>query len=831
MPVAADPTDLTVVEAPGGRVLVVTHENGHLTHFRFDERWNVATGRTLVFGSALAVAGADLDGDGFPDLVVCNDVPATANDVITVLLGRASGDFAPFRDFAAGVQPVGLALDDLDGDGHVDAAVTLTDDHISVLYGVGDGTFEPAQSVPLGGRPHPRVRIADLDQDGDRDLVVQVGKHITACLNRGDRSWRLELTEIPYRHEWDAPWDVVASSLVGDPLPDLALARENGIRIYRNTGGGRFELESSVSSGRVYSLALGDLDGDDLDDLVLGRSQRLGRVRRQSDGGFAELFDAPSAQRPRRLCLADLNGDGHLDAATLDTYDGALAIHPGDGTGELGRTRRFDPSAAGAMIQSGSFDFDGVADVVVAEPTTWSFYRGHSNGLVRVSGPYRLPGHTEQILVADLTGSDALDVLAVSRSFDTEYRAVLQVFEGDGYGAFTPLDTVVAGFRLNGAAVGDLDGDDQTDVVVSQHGSPYRLLVFHGGPTGLRRGPDLPVGERPNRITVADIDRDGDQDIVVAHSASLLSVARQEDGVFRVDQWPAPDGIVDLAAVDLDGDAGMEVVTSGSRGIAVFDDDMSYATVFDGNTGDLHVADLDGDGRVEVLARMHTTASIALFEPGNWTRTEWGVGATTLFFPTFTTGDFDGDGRTDIATSDGVLLLGAHDATTPVLPGAIDVRVDQGTVTLRWHLDHEVGLAIVERSRDGAAWTEIARARPSRPGVLEIVDRPPGGARWGYRLRADGDTETVTTWVELPETSVLRAVTPSRRVIEFETSMQGPARCELVDVAGRVVIARDLTIAGRSTLEGVQALRPGVYFLRVIQGSRSATQRIVFLRD
>src|SRR5262249_36292780 len=84
-----------------------------------------------------AVAAADVNGDGVPDLVVTNDF---ANNV-SVLLANGDGTYQAAVNFSTGMHPVSITVADFDGDGILDLVVANAESgDVSVLLGKGDGT-------------------------------------------------------------------------------------------------------------------------------------------------------------------------------------------------------------------------------------------------------------------------------------------------------------------------------------------------------------------------------------------------------------------------------------------------------------------------------------------------------------------------------------------------------------------------------------------------------------------------------------------------------------------------------------------------------------------
>jgi len=131
-------------------------------------------------GSSLtAVAVADLNGDGKPDLVAANG----GDSSLGVLLGNGDGTFKPAVTYASGAfDPVAVAVADVNGDGKPDLLVTNLcasgcdnifppQGSVSVLLGKGDGTFRNAVTYASGGYFSFSIAVADLNGDGRRDIV------------------------------------------------------------------------------------------------------------------------------------------------------------------------------------------------------------------------------------------------------------------------------------------------------------------------------------------------------------------------------------------------------------------------------------------------------------------------------------------------------------------------------------------------------------------------------------------------------------------------------------------------------------------------------------
>jgi uncharacterized repeat protein (TIGR01451 family) len=116
--------------------------------------------------SALAVG--DVDGDGYPDLVVTD----LADSTVKVLRGNGDGSFGTATSYAVDPLPASVVLAHLHGAGNLDLAVASTaNGTVSVLPGNGDGTFGTANDYAVGTEP-TTLLAADINGDGNVDLVT-----------------------------------------------------------------------------------------------------------------------------------------------------------------------------------------------------------------------------------------------------------------------------------------------------------------------------------------------------------------------------------------------------------------------------------------------------------------------------------------------------------------------------------------------------------------------------------------------------------------------------------------------------------------------------------
>ena len=123
-------------------------------------------------GVVTGLAVGELDGDGFPDVVVASSPSASpASSFLATLAGLGRGALGMPVAFAQGSAPAAPVLGDLDGDGRAELLYDSESAWVLVLSrNAGDGTFVAPQRLALAESP---VAIVDLDRDGRPDLVAR----------------------------------------------------------------------------------------------------------------------------------------------------------------------------------------------------------------------------------------------------------------------------------------------------------------------------------------------------------------------------------------------------------------------------------------------------------------------------------------------------------------------------------------------------------------------------------------------------------------------------------------------------------------------------------
>jgi hypothetical protein len=202
-----------------------------------------------------AIAATDLNSDGKLDLVVmhnigCYTAPCTAADSITILLGNGDGSFQTPSEVDVGTGPFAMAVLDLNGDGIKDVAIGGGNTELSILLGVGNGTFvqQPVVTLVPGGDLFSAcndIGVGDLNRDGKQDLVVPLGNGEGNAILIGNGNGTFQVMSRIQIDETFAPLHVAVADYNRDGLLDIARTMGDGtnglMQIMNGNGNGTFQ--------------------------------------------------------------------------------------------------------------------------------------------------------------------------------------------------------------------------------------------------------------------------------------------------------------------------------------------------------------------------------------------------------------------------------------------------------------------------------------------------------------------------------------------------------------------------------------------------------------
>ena len=555
--------------------------------------FDVATD-TPAGGSQRGVAAGDLDGDTWPDVIVCN----ISNYRIEVLLNDQAGNVSQFSDLYLDSRPLAVATGDFDGDNIPDAAIACGGSGNEVVIALNDGAGNftaheqspGVNSIAVGGEP-AWIAAGDLDGDSDLDLVTA--------------------------------------------NTDTSL-----VSILINDGSAHYTVMSELNTtNQPDCVQLADMDGDDDLDIVLAHDAgaSVSVILDVVPYGFTTFALTDTANSAAGPVLVDVGEDsrGDLDAivGSRSAQTPEFRVHLGDGAGGFGEPIVYSLDAAVRALAGGDLDDDAKADLALClnSNEVAVFQNDSSGNFIEAWRSAPLDQVPMVIRIGDLDGDTAPDLAIV-------YNGVLGVFYNQGSCQFGGFQSFSSGSSTQDIALGDIDVDDDLDVLAASADSGFFRNDGSGGFTEYK-----PLGIDADLAAIWN----GFRSVLVSiPSSDMIWVKRNVvdgDEVFYAYHHaagPAPTGAI---AASLQGTIGEDILVADETAGSVFVYRYSVGPGGEVLTGPTPYAvgpnpqgvaagDMNGDGFLDMVTQ-------------NGTRDQLSV---TLQVPPPCVGDLDGDGKTDV---------------------------------------------------------------------------------------------------------------------------------------------------------------------------------------
>jgi hypothetical protein len=714
-----------------------------------------------AYPASLAVG--DFNGDGKLDLAAAEgglfNTPALHN--VAVMLGNGDGTFQAAREFdtGPGSAPNDLVARDFNGDGKLDLATAdYGSGGVSVLLGNGDGTFGPFQFFAAGAHPN-FLSAGDFNRDGRLDLAVDDGvSTVSVLLGSGDGAFQ----QPPRVATGSNPVFATAGDFNRDGRLDIVVANSgsNDISVLLGNGDGTFGPQDRIAVGDQPSyVAVGDFNNDGRLDLAVANSGSgdISVLLGRGDGTFLPQTRYATGNQPTVVIAIDVDGDGRLDLVVNPGGDDpAVLLNNGDGT--FRAIRAFSPYNPPIGLFPGDFSGDGWR-IMIAEATgsavSWDFNgdgrpdqvsvnastNDVSVSLANADGTFvpaslLASGRYSTPLVADFNGDGTDDVCEINSAGEILYRQGRPKEPG----TFDPP------IKINpGSPARDL-------AYVVTAGGPMLAAVDDGSDTvslyrwtrdGFVKTASLATGRLPAQIGAADLNGDGQDDLVVRNagdgSLSVFFASQLIPGnvIGPINPELAPSiflpaltlpvglGASDMTLVDTTGDGVIDIVVTNkltgqvsilrNQGDGTFAAPQLYragtgVSGLDNSSGSLQAVSLDGTagvaagpftaggltGLVTINAGSKTSDLLVGLGGGRFANPvalETGSDAQVV-----RAGDFNGDGNSDLAliTSQGVSVLlsdgrGGFSSPTTYDAGPDPTGLSTADINGDGHLDLVVG--------------------------------------------------------------------------------------------------------------------------------------------
>ncbi len=491
---------------------------------------------------------------------LCNSESRNSSNYWVALAWNGVDDYEPVYTSQFYVDNIiAIATGDVTGDSRTEIIVALGDGEIHLYDQVTKHYLSAFSTTASLAQPLGYMRTADLDGVGKDEIVVHNYADL-AVFADGQLQWKLA-------DQGNAR--LAIGQLDTDPALEIVTA--NGKVVDSGTRSVQWNLNANIDY-----MAVGDLDGDSLDELVSCNPLRAYDVDTQTQKWLrASGIDASA------IAIADSDGDGALEIIL--------------GQSQWGNLRGLD---------------------ALGESVIWSIAN---------------PGHTVyDITVADSDADGKPELIwATSSNLNRASPEDSGLFIANTSSQVIEWKNAPVGGPFTSVATGDLDGDGEDEVVVTTPSSRGGLLVFDKLTMRLRgtlRTSGLSPGSNISDLKLIDVDADGKKEILIAvggFSSAIEVYDYSQNDSFSL-QWSRGTGnflsmISCVDAYDVDGDGTMEIIAGGGSATNGRDDSALYIYDYASKaeewrsppitprTQSLKVADLDNKPGPEIFALMDTT--------------------------------------------------------------------------------------------------------------------------------------------------------------------------------------------------------------------------------
>ncbi len=488
-------------------------------------------------------------------------------------------DIAP-----SGYNPEGIFYADFDQDGDPDLVEASRLDHTIGWYeNLGDRKFSSRRTISTAAYQATSVYAGDLDGDGDIDVVSssRLDNKIAWYSNLGNGVFGTQqviTTQAQYAYS------VHAEDMDSDGDIDIlsASANDNKIALYLNLGGGTFGPQQILTTNLTtpHDVNVADMDNDGDLDVVTGArfSNQIGWLSNLGGGNFSSLQVIASSPDTYNICPVDLDLDGNIDVLSSTVSGTVIRYHRNLGNGLFAPTVTIDGSPTNSAMGVHAFDFDSDGDVDIVVGANSNTYLLQNLGGTAFAAPTLLAAvNCYELQSCDLDQDGKKDIIGVGGS-----STVSSIFFNDGNLIFQ--HKIISGYNYRPVYIttADMDCDGDEDVLTASRDD--NKLAWHenrGNGDFTCQNTISTLVIQPHIINYADLDNDGDIDILSGSYVSgnvvwIENFGNNQFGPIQIIST-LTNGTVGVTAVDLDGDGWKDIVSTSK-----FDNKIAWYKNLDG---------------------------------------------------------------------------------------------------------------------------------------------------------------------------------------------------------------------------------------------------------
>ena len=482
---------------------------------------------------------------------------------------------------------------------------------------------------------------------------------------------------------------------------------------------------------------------------------------------------------PESIAVGDVNGDGRPDLATANSSPGTLSVlinttAPNANTPIFATHTEFSSGSSNGNTRSAvlaDVNGDGRPDLVATNPnndevlvrinTTPAGPAGVTTPTFGTVASFQVGLLPRAVVVGDLNGDGRADLAVANRNAETVSVLRNTTAPGALTASFAGQNVFFANISRS-LALGDVDGDGRADLVVGDEGSDHFDVLINATAPGATTFSfagyeNFAPGLEFDAVALGDLNGDGRPDVAAVQSSGntasvFLNITKPgaAPSFSPATTYATGTGPNHLAVADLDGNGRPEllVANSGSDNVSVFrnltapaEPAPSFAAQvgFGGSGGDVIAADFNGDGWPDLAVTNSGSANVSVHlntaapgaaSPSYAPKNDFATGALPL---SVTAADFNGDGRPDLA------VVNRDSSTVSVLLNLTAPGATAAAFTLATNVgpsSFPFALAVTATDVNGDGRPDLAVTTNGNVSVL-LNDTAPGAATPSFPTKTD----------------------------------------------------------------------------------------------
>lgn len=317
--------------------------------------------------SAWLLAAGDFNNDKHLDLATSSP----EDDSVRILLGNGRGEFTFTSTIESGRNPRGMAVADVNNDGKIDVITANATGigYISVYLGNGNGTLQTRMDFDVCDRegcdPH-NIDLDDYNGDGNLDVAVSPYFYNSVILMKGDGKGNF-MVDTRFGGAGGF-YGVLFNDFNGDNRKDIVSSAGLALKEVDNqfqpplitdaTGYEWVAGSSDFNKDGIADLVVPRVDGPHRDEVAIYMGNKSANLT-----ASAYYATGPIGSRPTKTAMADFDLDGNEDIAVINRNAKTVSFFLGAGDGTFQPKVDFSAPSTAEDITKGDFNEDGLTDI------------------------------------------------------------------------------------------------------------------------------------------------------------------------------------------------------------------------------------------------------------------------------------------------------------------------------------------------------------------------------------------------------------------------------------------------------------------------------------